>query len=332
MRLDYRGALKRINQAKGAWLLHGDEPLLEQNLTLKFKQYWQQQDIERQRFDINSAGDWRDVFNALNSLSLFSTQLAVEVHGSIKPDNSVLPTLQQFIQSPADNLLLMVMPRQDHTAQKTRFYQIVDANGIVVPLVIQNERERQAILEDEAAQFGLKLQADAWQLLLSQTENNLFAAQQTLLKLRDIQDGTQQGTINAETLHLSLNEQSRYSSFDLVDAALQGDAMQAVKILNFLLESGEADSLILWALARDMRLLMQLQEQPNQYQKLGIWQNRVRLFQQALKHLKPQHTHNWPALLQRMDEAIKGVSEENPHDLLLQITLSLCGKPLFIAH
>lgn len=332
MRLDYRGALKRIAQASGAWLLHGNEPLLEQNLTLKFKQHWQQQDIERQRFDINNASDWRDVFNALNSLSLFSTQLAVEVHGNIKPDNSLLPTLQQFIQSPAGNLLLMVMPRQDQAAQKTRFYQMVDANGVVVPLLIQHERERQAILEDEAAQFGLKLQADAWQLLLSQTENNLFAAQQTLLKLRDTCDGNTQAPLNAEMLYASLNDQSRYSSFELVDAALQGDALQAVKILNFLFESGEADSLILWALARDMRLLMQLQEQPNQYQKLGIWQNRVRLFQQALRHLKPEQTRGWPALLQRTDEAIKGVSEENPQDLLLQLTLALCGKPLFILH
>ena len=332
MRLDYRGALKRVTQASGAWLLHGNEPLLEQNLTLRFKQHWQQHDIERQRFDINNASDWRDVFNALNSLSLFSTQLAVEVHGNIKPDNSLLPTLEQFIQSPEGNLLLMVMPRQDQAAQKTRFYQMVDANGIVVPLVIQNERERQAILEDEAAQFGLKLQADAWQLLLSQTENNLFAAQQSLLKLRDMYDATTQAAINADMLYASLNDQSRYSSFDLVDAALQGDVAQAVKILNFLFESGEADSLILWALSRDMRLVMQLQEQPNQYQKLGIWQNRVRLFQQALRHIHPAHSMDWPVLLQRTDEAIKGVSEENPQDLLLQLVLALCGKPLFSLH
>jgi DNA polymerase-3 subunit delta len=332
MRLDYRGALKRVPQATGAWLLHGNEPLLEQNLTLKFKQHWQQQGIERQRFDINSVSDWRDVFNSLNSLSLFATQLAVEVHGNIKPDNNLLATLQQFIQSPADNLLLMVMPRQDQAAQKTRFYQMIDANGVVVPLLIQNERERQAILEDEAAQFGLKLQADAWQLLLAQTENNLFAAQQTLLKLRDVYDGSAQPAINAEMLYASLNEQSRYTSFELADAALQGNTLQAVKILRFLFESGEADTLILWALGREMRLLMQLMEQPNQYQKLGIWQNKVRFYQQALRQLKPQHTTSWPALLQRTDEAIKGVNEENPQDLLLQITLALCGKPLFSLH
>ena len=86
MRLDYRGALKRVEQATGAWLIHGNESLLEQNLLNALRKHWQTHAIERQRFDMNAVSDWRDVFNALNSLSLFSERLAVEVHGNIKPD------------------------------------------------------------------------------------------------------------------------------------------------------------------------------------------------------------------------------------------------------
>lgn len=32
MKLDYLQALKRVSDARGAWVLHGQEPLLEQNL------------------------------------------------------------------------------------------------------------------------------------------------------------------------------------------------------------------------------------------------------------------------------------------------------------
>ena len=32
MKLDYLQALKRVDEARGAWVLHGQEPLLEQNL------------------------------------------------------------------------------------------------------------------------------------------------------------------------------------------------------------------------------------------------------------------------------------------------------------
>lgn len=327
MRLDYHGALRRVKQASGVWLLHGNEPLLEQNLLAVLRQQWQQQQVERQRFEINSINDWRDVFNALNSLSLFSERLAIEAHGSIKPDNAGLEQLQKFIQSPADNILVIIMPKQDQAAQKTKFYQSIDANSVVVNLSLQNTQERLAILQDEARQLGVQLHTQAWDLLLTQTENNLFAAQQGLLRLSDLYSADH--LILAEDLQAALTEQSRFSSFELADAALRGDTLQAVKILQFLLESGEAASLILWALAREMRLLMQLFEQPNQYQKLGIWQNKISLYQQAIKRVKGKQLLGWPALLQRTDEAIKGISEENPADLLLQLTMTLCGQPLF---
>ncbi|MDU6102345.1 MAG: hypothetical protein E6657_16510, partial [Acinetobacter sp.] len=72
MKIDYLQALKRIPEARGAWILHGQEPLLEQNLLDAFRKSWQQQEVERQRYDISSVSDWKNVFNALNSLSLFS--------------------------------------------------------------------------------------------------------------------------------------------------------------------------------------------------------------------------------------------------------------------
>ena len=53
-------------------------------------------------------------------------------------------------------------------------------------------------------------------------------------------------------------EQSRFSTFDLGDAALSGQAEKAVQILQFLKESGEPESLVLWTLSKEMRLVMQL--------------------------------------------------------------------------
>lgn len=75
MKIDYMQALKRTNNALGAWLIHGQEPLLEQNLLDEFRKEWRSKDIERQRYDIQSVHDWKNVFNALNSLSLFHNNL-----------------------------------------------------------------------------------------------------------------------------------------------------------------------------------------------------------------------------------------------------------------
>ena len=57
MKIDYLQALKRVDEARGAWILHGQEPLLEQNLIDAFRQSWTKLDIERQRYDISSVSD-----------------------------------------------------------------------------------------------------------------------------------------------------------------------------------------------------------------------------------------------------------------------------------
>ena len=154
MKLDYLQALKRVDEARGAWILHGQEPLLEQNLLDAFRASWQKQDIERQRYDLNSVSDWKNVFNALNSLSLFSSQLAVEVHGNIKPDASTLKQLKSYIQHNEQNLLLVVMPKQDNNSLKSSFFQLIDANGVNVALTANYPKDRQQILGLEAEKLG----------------------------------------------------------------------------------------------------------------------------------------------------------------------------------
>lgn len=185
MKLDYLQALKRVDEARGAWVLHGQEPLLEQNLIDAFRSSWQKQDIERQRYDISSVADWKTVFNALNSLSLFSTQLAIEVHGNIKPDASSLKLLKSYLQQDSDNLLLVVMPKQDASSLKTSFFQVIDANGVNVSLVANYPKDRQQILGIEAEKLGIRLANDAWQWLEQHHEHNLLAAKNSLMRVSD---------------------------------------------------------------------------------------------------------------------------------------------------
>ena len=268
MKLDYLQAFKRVNEARGAWIMYGQEPLLEQNLLDAFRQSWNRQEIERQRYDLTSAADWKHVFNALNSLSLFSQHLAIEVHGNIKPDANGLKQLKQYIQHNEHNLLLIVMPKQDSNSLKSSFFQTVEANGVVVQLSANYPKDRQRILAIEADQLGIQLDQDAWAWLEQHHEHNLLAAKNSLMRVADT--FPEQKQIKIEHLYECLQDQSRYSSFDLSDAILAGNFAQTVKILNYLIESGEAASLLLWTISKEMRLLMQLYEQPQMPYNLGF--------------------------------------------------------------
>lgn len=327
MKLDYAQALKRVDEARGAWIMYGQEPLLEQNLLDAFRQSWRKQDIERQRYDINSVSDWKTVFNALNSLSLFSNQLAIEVHGNIKPDASALKQLKSYIQHNEHNLLLVVMPKQDSNSLKTNFFQVVDANGVTVALTANYPQDRQRILALEAEKLGIQLAQDVWQWLEQHHEHNLLAAKNSLMRVSDTFADVD--VIEISHLFSCLQDQSRYSTYDLTDALLAGNLAQAIKIFQYLMASGEPMSLILWSISKEMRLLMQLFEQPQNALQLGIWKNKVTQYQQALRRLNPQCFLTWPALLLRIDASIKGLSPENSEHLVMQAIASICGQPLF---
>ena len=323
MKLDYQQALKRVGSAQGVWLLHGAEPLLEQNIIAALRADWQAKLIERQRFDLQNSADWKQVFSALNSLSLFASQLAIEVYGNVKPDAQGLKQLKSFIVNPQDNQLLIVLPKQDSKSLKSAFIQSIEANGVVVALSASRKAEQQQILQQEAQKIGLSLDHDAWQWLLYHHENNLLAARNSLLNLAGC--CTLEQTLSITDLQQVLQDQSRYSSFDLSDACLKGDLPLAYKILTYLLQSLEQPSLIFWALQRDMRLLLELFEQPNQAEQLGIWRSKIPLYQQALRRLNPCDLLHWPALLLQTDCAIKGVNQDKIEDLLMQLIKVFCA-------
>ena len=327
MKLDYVQALKRIQDARGVWIMYGQEPLLEQNLLDAFRKHWQQQEIERQRYDISNVNDWKNVFNALNSLSLFSQQLAIEVHGNIKPDANGLKQLKSYIQHNEHNLLLVVLPKQDKNSLKSAFFQVVEANGIVVALSATYPQDQQRILNLEAEKLGIQLNAEAWQWLMQHHEHNLLAAKNSLMRVADTFPDIQH--IQIEQLYACLQDQSRYTTYDLSDALLAGNLAQSVKIYQYLIAAGEPASLILWTLSKEMRLLMQLFEQPHNALQLGIWKTKVSQYQQALRRLNPRQFLNWLDLLLRIDASIKGLSQENTEHLMLQAVSELCGLHLF---
>lgn len=327
MKLDYLQALKRVDEARGVWILHGQEPLLEQNVLDALRKSWTKHEVERQRYDLNSVSDWKTVFNALNSLSLFSQNLAIEVHGNIKPDANGLKQLKHYIQHNEQNLLLVIMPKQDSNSLKSSFFQLVEANGVVVPLTANYPQDRQRILSNEADQLGIQLNQDAWVWLEQHHEHNLLAAKNSLMRVADT--FSDQKLIGIEHLQECLQDQSRYSTFDLSDALISGNLALSIKIFQYLEESGEPNSLILWTISKEMRLLMQLYEQPQNALQLGIWKNKISIYQQSLRRLNPHSFLKWPELLLRVDAAIKGLSKEKPEYLIQQCIAELCGKRLF---
>lgn len=319
-----------ITNPTGLWLIHGDEPLIASWLLDNWRKHWHETQVERKRLELKSAKTWHEALGEFSAIGLFSSQTVVELHGNHKPDKAGLAALKQFCEQPNDNCLIVIMPTQDYKAQKTVFFKQCMQLGNVIDTSIRNEKDRRDLLSIKAAEFGIALDNNSWQMLLEQTQNNLLAAYQALWRVSDLAViNNTESAVTVDLLKPALVAQSRYNQYDLTEQILLGNVAKVVEILNYLKESGEAPSLLLWNLAKDARILSQLKAGV-EMAKLPVWGNKQRLYQNAAARVDFHTSRQWADLLLNIDKAIKGLNPTPVWEIIYQLSLSMAGKSLFL--
>jgi DNA polymerase-3 subunit delta len=182
-------------------------------------------------------------------------------------------------------------------------------------------------IKNRAQHHGLQLSFDAAQLLAQLTEGNLLAAAQELDKLR-LNHGV--GNLGVDQVMASVSGHAHYTVFELVDAALAGNAARAVRIIRSLRAEGTPQPVVLWALGREIRLLtevaeaMQLREPlAAVFKKHGVWQKRQQPVTDCAHRNSLASFHRLVSLLARIDDAIKGGSGIDPWTMIEQAVLRL---------
>lgn len=334
------------------WLAHGDEPLLSQWLIDALRPHWRAQNYAIKRIELISVKSWQEVLSELGSQSLFDDASALIVTGNHKPDKAVIEALARFAQEAQTGAhthsLLWLTPKQDKRSQSSKWFAPFAQYGHVIDCNLYNEQQRQQLLQIQAQQFGLRLSQDAWQLLMSHTEHHLLSAYQTLWRLsylfapqlvsqnedtlqtsRTLNPSDTSVALDIDDLQAALVSDAQFSVFDLSDAMLMGNSAQVAKIMFQLRATDEPTTLVLWAISKDMRQIIQLMDGQDP-QALGIWRSKQGLYQQACRRQSKSQTAEWPALLYRCDQAIKGLIRQPAWELLLQAALELAGKRLFV--
>jgi len=343
----------------GLWLAHGDEPLLSQWLIDALRPHWRAQNYAIKRIELISVKSWQEVLSELGSQSLFDDASALIVTGNHKPDKAVIAELERFaVEAQAGthgHSVLWLTPKQDKRSQSSKWFAPFTQYGNVIDCNLYNEQQRQQLLQIQAQKFGLRLSQEAWQLLMSHTEHHLLSAYQTLWRLSYLfapqlvannstsedsanDNSTEQSNsfsqpvnnvaLDIADLQAALVSDAQFSVFDLSDAMLAGNSTQVAKIMFQLKSTDEPTTLVLWAISKDMRQIIQLMDGQDP-QALGIWRSKQGLYQQACRRQLKQQTSEWPALLYRCDQAIKGLIRQPAWELLLQAALELAGKRLF---
>ena len=319
------------------YVVSGDDPLLCQEAADAIRTAARQQGFdERQVFSADANFDWGSLLLAGASLSLFAQRRLLELRlPSGKPGDKGAAALMEYCARPAeDTLLLVSLPKLDGSAQKTKWGKaLIDGDQCqFIQIWPVDAQQLPQWINQRLSQAGLSAQRDALDLIAARVEGNLLAAAQEIEKLKLLADGNQ---ITVETVQAAVADSARFDVFGLVDAILNGEAAHALRMLEGLRGEGVEPPVILWALARELRLLAGLAQQFSQGVPLDkafsqarppVWDKRRPLVSKALQRLSAQR---WTQLLQdaqRIDAQIKGQAEGSPWTSLARLVLLMAGQ------
>lgn len=319
------------------YVVSGDEHLLCQEACDAIRAACRQQAFsERQVLSVESGFDWGQLLEAGANLSLFAEKRLLELRiPNGKPGDKGAAALLHYLARPAeDTVLLISLPKLDGSTQKTKWAKaLIDGKDVqflqVWPV---DAAQLPQWIRQRLSQAGLAADQEAVELIAARVEGNLLAAAQEIEKLKLL---AEDGRVTADTVQAAVADSARYDVFGLIDAALQGHPEHSLRMLEGLRGEGIEAPVILWALARELRLLANIAQQYAQGVPLErafgqarppVWDKRRPLVSKALQR---HDVAGWQRLLmaaQLIDEQIKGQAEGDPWIGLSNICLQLSGR------
>ena len=330
--------LKR--QLSPIYIVSGDEPLQVAECCDLIRSHARQQGFsERHVYHVDNSFDWSELLEAANSLSLFAEKQLLELRiPNGKPGDAGRKALMEYIEHiSVDNLLLIITDRLDSSVQKAKWFKALEHEGTFIPIWPVEPHKLPAWIAQRLKAEGFSASYEALGLIAERVEGNLLAASQELEKLKLL---AKDQRIDEDTVREAVSDSARYDVFQLSDAALDGNVRQCVRILAILKGEGIEPPIVLWVLAREIRLLSHL----SRLKSRGL-ATEVALDQSAkvmgfspfmLKRRRPlldktmtRHTERdfRRMLLQtgKIDRSIKGLDKANTWDELLTLTLYIAG-------
>jgi DNA polymerase-3 subunit delta len=214
----------------------------------------------------------------------------------------------------------------------SKWVKAIDGAGAVIQVWPIDRQHLNNWIMQRMRNIGLSADSDAVQLLADRVEGNLLAADQEISKLK-ILAGDQ--TITADIVANAVASSARYDVFKLIDTALEGNAGNALQMLNSLQAEGGEDIAMLGAITREIRTLYQCAQQLEQGGGIDrvldgarVWDKRKVLYKNTLRRLKSAHLGRLLQLATRIDAAQKGQSKENGTVLLANLVSLLAGQKL----
>lgn len=317
------------------WLVSGDEALLVDECAAAIRARAQKDGFgERQRLTVEPGFDWDSLTASTQSLSLFAERRLIELRlPTGRPGDGAQALVALAQDPPPDTLLLVIAGKLDKAQRESAWVRAIESAGTHVLIWPLDAGRFPAWLTQRLAARGLKPEAGVVDLLAWHLEGNLLAAAQEVDKLVMLCGS---GEVRRADVEESLADSARFSVYQLVDAALGGDATGARRILMSLRAEGTEPILVLWALARELRTLTSLAQElargkPENALLARVWQNRRALVGKALRRHRSSVWLGFVRHAAQLDRILKGRAPGDVWLELERLLLTVAGLKGFAA-
>ena len=313
------------------YVVAGDEPLQVGEAADAIRAAARQQGfLSREVFFAERGFDWQGLAAAGDSMSLFAERRILELRlPTGKPGDAGAKALVELAQRPPEDAILLVVSGRIERAPKWKM--ALEKAGVLVEFWPIEPAQLPGWIMQRMQNAGLAADREAAQLLADRVEGNLLAAAQEIDKLALLLDGQQ---ASAEAIRQAVADSARFDVFQLVDAALIGDANRALRILTGLQGEGLDPVLVTWALAREIRSLTDMayrlaSGEPRSAVLAKVWpKKRQPVVERALKRLDVRQLEKLLLETALVDRCVKGVGKGQPWPRLERLVAALAGKPL----
>ncbi len=318
------GALK--NNLAAFYFITGDEPLQlgeaadAIRLAVKKQGY-----TTREVLTVETGFEWNELGIEADSFSIFADKKLIDLRmPSGKPGAEGSKALIKYCQRvPEDTILIITSAKLEKSSLNTKWFQAIDQAGVVIQVWPLDGADLIQWLQRRVQKRGLQIEHDGIKALAARVEGNLLAASQEIEKLYVLHGDS---PISKQMIENAVADNARFDVFKLTDCVLSGRVTRAVKILNGLKSEDVAAPVVVWALAREARLLIQIQTDLKQgqnkqlvFKKHRLWDKRQQLISSALSRMKINKLQQVLVLSAKADRQIKGREAGDCWETLLSV-------------
>ncbi|WP_435010661.1 DNA polymerase III subunit delta [Tundrisphaera lichenicola] len=271
-----------------------------------------------------------DVLDEVRTLPFLAKCRVVIVDGADPFVTAHRKELETYAEKPSTSGILVLSVKS--WPGNTKLAKLVEKSGLAIECKTPDERELPGwLIQLAKARFGVKLEADAAQLLVELVgpEVGLLASEVEKLYVYV----GERPSIAREDVAKMVGAGRVETLWSTVDAATTGQGAEALADLDKLLGSGEAPVRLLAGMSFSLlklhhagqlrRARVELREA---CQKAGIFPGGVEKARQQHAHLGPSRVDQLPGLLLQADLDIKGDSTLTPRVILERLLVRLAAK------